>query len=261
MKKKVIIDSNDIVIPEIITKLDYVNNRIKYDSKFNAKEVHNKIFLLDKNLNSKIFFSTYLFNIKKTLGIKEGVVIIADYTPTKDVFIIGTLDNPLDVKSLLKLEFLRDSFYDNNILSLSNWLKFFIDENKVSYVITNNSNLFKETINTQGLNYFKFKFIKKEDVEKISSSVKPFFIYKDLISIFIPSIVFTILMLFTVNFIGNSVIEADIKSSTEKRKQKSQELIKNNQTLQSLKNSDYYKNKEDYMKLSERKVYVKGEQK
>ncbi len=256
--KKIELNGNDIIIADIVTKQEYNQNRIKYDSKYYIKELYNKFFLIERNNKSKILFTTYLFNLKNHLKLKEGALIIADYQMSKDIFFFGTLENPLDSKSLLKVEYTRDSYYDNNILTFANWIKFFSNETRNTYVVTNNVKKFKETLEQQELNNYKIKFIKKEDIEKINSTLKPVFTNEDKISIYLPSAVLTILLFFVINFIGDNIIKSDIDSSEKKRKETLRELSLTTQKLQDLKNLDYYKNRDYYMKLSERKIYTKA---
>lgn len=258
--KKIILNADDIIVTDIITKHDYIQNRIKYDSKYFVKEVYNKYFLIPLEQKSKILFSNYLFTIKNDLNLKEGVVIIADFRENKDVFLLGTLDNPLDTHSLLKIEFKKDSYYEKNILSFSNWVKFFSSFNKSSFVITNNQQEFNTLIGTLELNNYSFNFFDDISISSINSKLKPVFTKEDLLVMYVPVIFLFLFLFLLINNVGDSIIKNDIENSSLKRQESSKNLASLTNELQKIKNDEYFKNRDYYLKLSDRKVYKKGEQ-
>lgn len=256
--KKIVLNGDDIIIPEIVTKQDYTQNRLKYDSRYNVKELYNKFFLIDKSVKSKIIFPSYLFIIKEALGIKTGVVVIADFKADKTILLFGTLDNPLDTKSLLKVEYEKDKFYDNNILTFTNWINFFVHKDSRVFVITNKMKDFEELLVSQELNNsLKFKYLHDEDLVKVHSKIKPYYIRGDLMSMYLPAFLIAIIAFIFIGFLADETIKADIRTSNVKKDEKRKELSEITKNLKLAENSEYYKNKEYYKKLSERKVYTR----
>lgn len=258
LKKNVLINGDDIIVGHIVSKQEYIQNKIKYDIKFFNKELYHKVFLIEKENKSKVLLSSYLFEIKSKLNYKKGVVVIADFQATKTVMLFGTLDNPLDSKSLLKSEYIQDKYYNNNIMTFANWLRFFANINTNIYVISNSTKKFKELIQEQELTPYKFNFINKEEIYKINNDIKPFFTKEDLFSIYIPPIIVSIVLFLLINYIGDRMIVNDIENSQNLQKQKTAELTYKTQEAEDLKNNEYFKNRDYYMKLVERKVYIRG---
>lgn len=252
------IDGNDITISNIVSKQEYTQNKIKFDARFNAIESHGKIFLIKKEEKTKIVFTNYLFAIKEVLAVKNGVVFFADFKEEKTIFLLGTLDNPLDSKSLLKIEYENDKYYEDNILTFANWIKFFCNTKDNIFVITNSIKKVKLLVESQNLVNYEFKYLKKEDILKINNKIKPSYIREDLISIYLSSIIFVVLAFFTINYIGDAIIASDIENSTKERAAKATELTRKTSELQELKNNEYYQNKEYYLKLAEKKVFKRG---
>lgn len=256
--KKIGLNGNDIIVPDIISKQEYTQNRIKYDTRYYVKEAYNKIFLINREFKTKIAFPVYLFTLKENLSIKNGIVIVADFSEHKNIFLLGTLDNPLDTRSLLKLEFVKDKFYDDNILAFSNWVKFFADKNSPIYIATNNISSFEALIDEQNLTEFNFEFIYESELEKAHLKIKPFFIKEDIFTIYAPSILITIICCFLLGAVADEIIKADIASSISNKNKKSKELSEITKSLKIAENSEYYKNRAYYKKLSERKVYTRS---
>ena len=253
--KRIQLNGNDIVIGEIVSKQDYSQNKIKYDGIYLTVEFHNKIFLLNKKDKSKILYSSYLFLMRDILDLKDGISLFFDSQKDKEIILIGSLNNPMDSKSLIKLEFAKDKYYEDNISTFSNWIYFSANENTNIFVYTNNKKRFKSIINDSNLDNFKFEFLDDDSIIKINKKIKPMFAKEDLISIYSPGLILFLISFIIIKFLANQIIENDITNTENLKNQKITELTQKTQELEDLKNEDFYKNKEYYLKLVEKKVY------
>jgi len=253
--KKIQLNGNDIVIGEIVSKQDYSQNKIKYDSKFLNVEYHNKIFLLNKKDKSKILYSSFLFLMREFLNLKDGISLIFDSQQNKEIILLGSLNNPMDSKSLIKLEFEKDKYYEDNISTFSNWLHFSATENTSIYVYSNNKKRFKTIIKDFNLENFKFEFLQEEDIRKINNKLKPMFSKEDLFKIYAPGFLILLASFILINLISSQIINNDIAKTEKLKLDKINELTQKTQQLEDLKNEDFFKNKEHYLKLVDKKVY------
>lgn len=249
--------TNRILVPKIITKKEYLQDRIKYSTSFSPKEIYGRVFLADKNTTSYILFSTLIYSVRDILNIKKGTIIVADFTNKKETFLFGRLDNPLDVKSLIKIEYDKDAFYNDNILTYANFQKMFSEKDEHILILTNNKKMFEELIEEQGLEDFNYTFVSQQNQNKIYQSIEPILTKEDKIKIFLPAISLFLVVLFLSTIISNSIINSD--------KEKSKQLYTNAQLnyqqasniLKQKEDSEYYKNSNYYMGLLEKKVYIK----
>lgn len=256
--RNVELDLKDISVGTVISKQNYSQNKIKYDRKYREKHLFGKSFLLENAEESKIFLSTYLDKFMQVTKKNTGILILHNGSIKKDSFAIGDLKNITDNNSLIKLEYVKDKYFEDNIHSLYNFIMLFADNENGNYVITDNQTNFLKIIKLLNIEHMKFVFINEKDINKINKEVVPFWTKTDLIK---PIIFMSFLCFFIFNIINstfNYIITEDIENAKEKRTEQQENLTRKTLELDNLKNNEYYKNRDYYESLTVKEVYIEG---
>ena len=256
--KKVELDLKDISVGTIISKQNYSQNKIKYDRKYREKHLFGKSFLLENNEESKIFLSTYLDKFMQVTKKNNGILILHNCSTTKDSFAIGDLKNITDNNSLIKLEYLKDKYFEDNIHNLHNFIMLFADNENGNYVITDNKTNFLKIIKLLNIEHLKFIFINEKDINKINKEIVPFWTKTELIK---PIVIISFLCFFIFTIISSTftyIITEDIENAKIKKIEQQENLTRKNFELDNLKNNEYYKNRDYYESLTVKEIYLEG---
>lgn len=251
-------DLKDISVGTIISKQNYSQNKLRYDRKYREKHLFGKSFLLENTEESKIFLSTYLDKFIQITKNDTGILILHNGSARKDSFAIGDLKNITDNNSLIKLEYEKDKYFEDNINSLYNFIMLFADNENGNYVITDNKTNFLKVIKLLDIDHINFIFINEKDIKKINKEIVPFWTKTDLIKPIILMSFLCFLIFTIINSTFNYIATKDIANAKEKRTEQQKNLTKKTFELDNLKNNEYYKNRDYYESLTVKEIYIEG---